>query len=70
MDIQLVNTKYIGYSELDGVKGYCFYNMVTQKVSFSRNVVFDENVIIAKYGTWFCHNTTINNTIIIGSSSK
>lgn len=46
IDIQLVKTKYIGYSELDGVKGYCLYNMVSRKVSFSRNVIFDENVIL------------------------
>jgi hypothetical protein len=45
-DIQLVKTKYIWYSKLDGVKGYCLYNMVTWKVSFSRNVIFDENVIL------------------------
>jgi hypothetical protein len=28
-DIQLVKTKYIGYSKLGSVKGYCLYNTVT-----------------------------------------
>lgn len=46
IDIQLVKTKYIRYCELDGVKGYHLYNMVTRKVSFSRNFIFDENVIL------------------------
>ncbi len=40
IDIQLVKTKYIGYSKLGGVKGYRLYNMVTQKVSFSKKCQF------------------------------
>jgi hypothetical protein len=36
---------FIGYGQIEGVKGYWLYNIITKKVSISRNVTFDENVV-------------------------
>lgn len=38
---------FIGYGEHDGVKGYYLYNTVTWKKLLSRNVIFDENLVLS-----------------------
>lgn len=49
--------KIIGYGELDGVKGYHLYNIVTQNVSLNKNVIFYEHVILPTiaHGSNFTH---------------
>jgi hypothetical protein len=42
----ILKTKFTGYGELDGVKGYHLYKIVTQKISLNRNVIFYEHVIL------------------------